>query len=213
MTSYLDALQSALPAFVPVLVYLLAVCACLAAMSRVPEKTHLLALLVGIPAQVVVTGWGSALTTAMGAGVAFVLLVGMAGRTVSGVTIFTLSTAMAIAPPAGWLGLVLALAMAAIVALRRTLTAAGAGRVAWLMMDTAESLGAAPGGKIRRPSVQHVPTRESIVEADRRRANEAADGPQDDATTAPTPSKPMYVPPYLLAGVTGALLFAATLGA
>ena len=211
MTPYLDALQSALPAFAPVLVYLLAVCACLGAMSRVPEKTHLLALLVGIPAQVVVTGWGSALTTALGAGVVFVLLVGMAGRTVSGVTIFTLSTAMAIAPPAGWVGLVAALVVAAVVALRLTLTSAGAGRVAWLMMDTAESLGAAPGGKIRRPSAQRVPTRESITAADRHRADDPAPETGDAAATVPPTRKTMYVPPYLLAGATGALLLASLL--
>ena len=169
------------------------------------------------------TGWVETGVALGLAGFMFVFLVYFAGRSVSGATLFSLVTTLALTPTSAWPALGAALLAVAVVAVRRTLTGHGKDRVAWIVMDTAGGLGLRPGRGIGLPSADLVPTKETLtgalVDEDAGQGSTQtvetqvdAEADKDVPAQQPRSSKPIYLPPYLMAGVVIALVFAVLLG-
>lgn len=222
-TSSVNDLLATLPAYTPALAYLLLVCGFLTASGTCPTWVHPVALVVGVPARGLSTGWVETGVALGSAGFMFVFLVYFAGRSVSGATLFSLVTTLALTPTSAWPALAAALLVVAVVAVRRTLTGHGRDRVAWIVMDTAGGLGLRPGRGIGLPSADLVPTKESFTGAPGNQdagqvstqtveTQVDAEADNDVPDQQPRSSKPIYLPPYLMAGVVTALVCAVLLG-
>lgn len=194
MTDSLDVALTALGPYLPVLGYLWCVWLILYGFERVPAWVHPFALVAGLGFRLAVTDatlgevlWP--LGVALGV---FVVLVGVAARTVSGVSLFAISVGLALTPFNGWPGLVLGLCLAAVVAAVRTWRAMGKERVWFLASDTLSGLGISTAGGFKPPQPEHIPTREMLM-------------PQGEGHEG---QKRMYLPPYLLAGAVVAAAMA-----
>jgi hypothetical protein len=180
--------------FLPALVYLLLVTGLVLAKRRVPEQVHLVALVAGVAVRIVQDGWGSSLLAVGAAAIALILGVLLTARLITGVTLFTLCTAIALLPLAtGWLGVCLGLALAGVVSLVRMLRTYGRDRVNLVTFETMSALGALPG-VLGQVDLDRMPTRED--------ADLAVEAQQADETAGPVKGMRMYLPPYLLIGAT-----------
>lgn len=186
-------MTAALP-YTVALLYLTGVSLLLWRTGRVPFGVHPIVAVAGLAVPLVQQQWLVAAVAAATAAAALVFLVLLAGRTLSGVTLFTLVTSLAVCPPTGWPGLLLGVAAAACVAGYRTWRTLGGSGLSWLALDTAGAMGVGPGG-LRRPDPSQVPEREVLA------------GVVAAAGTG-APARPMYLPPYLLAGVVLAAVVA-----
>jgi hypothetical protein len=183
-------------AFAPAAAYLLLVTGLLATVRRCPDRVHLAALLVGVAARVLTDGWATPLLAVGAALLLFVLGVFVTSRLVTGVSLFSLCTALALLPlPEGAFGLGVGLALAAGVSVWRTVRALGRARVNLVAFQTMDAFGVASGG-IGKPDLGRLPTREDAALA---------------ASAATRPQKAMYLPPYLLTGVVAAAAFFASI--
>lgn len=173
--------------FLPVTGYLLMVTALLYGIQRVPHWVHGFFLVVGLAARVLQSGWLEPAASAGIAALVFVVLVFLAARTVSGVTLFSIVVTLALTPLDGWPGLFAGMLVAAVVALWRTWRNLGKNRVAYLTMDTLNAIGISPAGVIKMPELGLIPERDSLTDVNTH--SEEADRLR------------MYLPPYLLLGV------------
>lgn len=194
MTTFLLGLGVAASPYLPSLGYLVVVTVLVCVTGRVPAWVHLCAVAMGLPVRVLVSGLGEPLLTCSAALVVFAAMVLVASRTVSGVSLFVIVTGLALTPLQAWPGLVCGLLAAAVVAVVRTVRAAGAQRVWWLTQDTLLGVGISTTGGFKRPQPEHIPSREVLM----------GDG-------APGAGR-MYLPPYLLAGVVAATVLAVLSG-
>lgn len=179
--------------YLPAAAYLACVWLILVRFARVPAWVHGVALVAGIGfrlafdamplAQVL---WPLGVVAAV-----FVVLVAVAARTVSGVSLFSICVALALTPLQGWPGVVVGLALAAVVAGVRTWRSMGKERVWFLTSDTLSGLGISTVGGFKPPEPHLIPTRDMLMI-------------QDDSSA----QKVMYLPPYLLVGVVAAAVMA-----
>ena len=173
--------------YLPVFAYLTFVSALLFVNNYVPTWTHLPFVVVGVAFRGIVYGWVGPLTSLGIAFVLFVVLVFLASRTASGVTLFSIVSALALCPTEGWLSIVMGLIIVACVSLFKTWKHLGGGRVWWLTSDTLSAMGLSSSGIIKKPEPHLIPGRTALTDVN--------DGSEESNKLK------VYLPPYLLLGV------------
>lgn len=185
-------LVEALAVYVPALAYLTLVVVLLWGTGQVPAWAHPFLLVTGTIARVLNEGWQAPLTSVAVAFGIFVVLVPLAGATVSGVTLFSLVVTLALVPVAGWPGVLFGLMTVAVVSVARTWRHLGKQRVTWLTLDTMSAMGVSSSGKIKRPEAALIPQRSTLTDI-------------HEGSSEATRVK-IYLPPYLLLGVASSVL-------
>lgn len=183
----MNAFLTEMALYVPAAGYLSMVSVLLWSTQRVPHWVHGFFLVVGLTARVIASGWVEPAISTGIAGIVFVVLVFLAARTVSGVTLFSIVVTLALTPMEGWPGLLAGMMVAAVVSVWRTWRNLGKNRVAYLTMDTLNAIGISPAGVIKMPELGLIPDRESLTDVNTR--------------SEETDRLRMYLPPYLLLGV------------
>ena len=198
---------------VPVL-YLALVTSLAVAARRVPVYLHPVAAGAGIIMVIISTGWMMAGLSALAAMLAFVFLVYFAGRAASGTTVFTFCAALAGTPPADWLWLLGAVAVACGVAVVHTWRHGGTTRLYWIGSETLTGMGIGMNGRmVRLPNETLIPSKETFTATplvpsnDTVHDNAASDGTTGDTVPGREQSQ-MIVAGYLLAGLLLATVFA-----
>lgn len=188
----LDVLAGELRSLAPALCYLLVLTVLIARTDKVPFAAHLFAASAAVVARVVADlSWETGVPALVGAAV-FVALVLVGGSFLSGTTVVTIPTVVALVPFDHVLGVAAGVAVAGVVAVARIRRDAGAERVAVIAMDTAAYLRLPrSNGWIGRPDTPLGMTAQ---------ASGAVVADEPVAAAAPS-GRRMVLQPYLVVGL------------